>query len=158
MITAAILLCMMICDENDIPYKRYIDIIMDAMALQITGVSGFCSGFCSGADQRKHQSSASQAFVKGIHRWPVTGGFPSQRASNAENASIWWRHHEHTRLSPRHNTSMASDNLMYYFLAMPVWYITLTNISQWWIPDYIHWNLIALLILPIIHRKDNLSF
>ena len=25
---------------------------------------------------------------------PVTGGFPSQRASNTENVSIWWRHHE----------------------------------------------------------------
>ena len=25
---------------------------------------------------------------------PVTGEFPSQRASNAENVSIWWRHHE----------------------------------------------------------------
>ena len=24
---------------------------------------------------------------------PVTGKFPAQRASNAENASIWWRHH-----------------------------------------------------------------
>ena len=23
----------------------------------------------------------------------VTGGFPAQRASNAENVSIWWRHH-----------------------------------------------------------------
>ena len=23
---------------------------------------------------------------------PVTGGFPSQRTSNAENVSIWWRH------------------------------------------------------------------
>ena len=26
---------------------------------------------------------------------PVTGEFPSQRASNAENVSIWWRHHGH---------------------------------------------------------------
>ena len=25
---------------------------------------------------------------------PVTGKFPTQRASNAENVSIWWRHHE----------------------------------------------------------------
>ena len=25
---------------------------------------------------------------------PVTGEFPTQRASNAENVSIWWRHHE----------------------------------------------------------------
>ena len=24
---------------------------------------------------------------------PVTGEFPAQRASNAENVSIWWRHH-----------------------------------------------------------------
>ena len=24
---------------------------------------------------------------------PVTGGFPSQRTSNAENVSVWWRHH-----------------------------------------------------------------
>ena len=29
------------------------------------------------------------ALVRGIP--PVTGGFPSQRASNAENVSIWWR-------------------------------------------------------------------
>ena len=26
---------------------------------------------------------------------PVTGEFPAQKASNAENVSIWWRHHEY---------------------------------------------------------------
>ena len=31
----------------------------------------FTSTVYSGADQRKHQSSASLAFVRGIHRWPV---------------------------------------------------------------------------------------
>ena len=31
----------------------------------------FYSTVCSGADQRKHQSSASLAFVRGIHRSPV---------------------------------------------------------------------------------------
>ena len=30
---------------------------------------------------------------------PVTDGFPSQRARNAENVSIWWRHHEPTTLT-----------------------------------------------------------
>ena len=30
-----------------------------------------CSAVCSGADRRKHQRSASLAFVRGIHRWPV---------------------------------------------------------------------------------------
>ena len=44
---------------------------MDAMASQITGVSIIYSTVCSGADQRKHQSSASLAFVWGIHRWPM---------------------------------------------------------------------------------------
>ena len=43
------------------------DVIMSAMASQITGDSIVCSG----ANQRKHQSSASLAFVRGIHRWPV---------------------------------------------------------------------------------------
>ena len=38
---------------------------------QITGVSIVYSTVCSGADQRKHQSSASLAFVRGIHRRPV---------------------------------------------------------------------------------------
>ena len=29
---------------------------------------------------------------------PETGEFPAQMASNAENVSIWWRHHEHADL------------------------------------------------------------
>ena len=31
---------------------------------------------------------------------PVTGEFPPQRASNAENVSIWWRHHASPRDHP----------------------------------------------------------
>ena len=31
---------------------------------------------------------------------PVTGEFPAQRASNAENVSIWWRHHAMPKNSP----------------------------------------------------------
>ena len=38
---------------------------------QITGVSIVYSTVCSGADQRKHQSFASLAFVRGLHRWSV---------------------------------------------------------------------------------------
>ena len=63
---------------------------MSAMASLISGVWIVYSTVCSGADQRKHQSSASLAFVRAIHRWPVN---PAQRASNAENVSIWWCHH-----------------------------------------------------------------
>ena len=68
---------------------------MGAMASQITSLTIVYSTVYSGADQRKHQSSASLAFVTGIHR-ARTGEFLAQMASNAENASIWWRHHETT--------------------------------------------------------------
>ena len=44
---------------------------MSTMAFQITGISIVLSTVCSGADQRKHQSPASLAFVRGMHRWPV---------------------------------------------------------------------------------------
>ena len=39
--------------------------------VSITGVSIFCSTFCPGAHQRKYQSSAWLAFVRGSHRWHV---------------------------------------------------------------------------------------
>ena len=52
-------------------WTHYSDVIMSAMASQITGVSIACSTVCSGADQTKHQSSTSLAFVGEIHRWPV---------------------------------------------------------------------------------------
>ena len=50
---------------------HYHDVIMSTIASQITSLSIVCSIVCSGGDQRKHQSSASLAFVRGIHRWPV---------------------------------------------------------------------------------------
>ena len=51
--------------------EHYSDVIMSAMASQITGVLIVCLNVCSVADQRKHQSSMSLAFVRGIHRWHV---------------------------------------------------------------------------------------
>ena len=47
---------------------HYSDVIISAMASQITGVSIVWWTVCSGADQRKHQSFGSLAFVRGIHR------------------------------------------------------------------------------------------
>ena len=44
---------------------------MSAVASQITSVCIVCPFVSSGADQRKHQSSASLTFVRGIHPWPV---------------------------------------------------------------------------------------
>ena len=74
------------------PYwiNHYSGIIMGAMMSQITSITIVYSTVYSVADQRKHQSSASLAFVRGIHRWPVNA---IQMAGNAENVSIWWCHH-----------------------------------------------------------------
>ena len=44
---------------------------MSAMASQIISLTIVYSTFYSGADQRKHQSSASLASVRGIHRWSM---------------------------------------------------------------------------------------
>ena len=50
---------------------HYNDVIKSAMASQITSLTIVYSTIYSGADERKHQSSASLALVRGIHRWPV---------------------------------------------------------------------------------------
>ena len=68
---------------------------MGVIASQITSLTIVYSVVYSGADQRKQQSSASLAFVRGF---TVTGEFPAQMAGNAENVSIWWRHHEGSML------------------------------------------------------------
>ena len=47
------------------------DVIMNAIASQIICISVVCSTVCSGADEIKHQSSASVPFVRGIPQWPV---------------------------------------------------------------------------------------
>ena len=59
---------------------HYSDVTMGTMASLITSLTSVYSTVHPGADQRKHQSSASLAFVRGIHRrsvnsphkWPVT--------------------------------------------------------------------------------------
>ena len=51
--------------------SHYIDVKMSLMSSQITSLTIVYSTVYSGTDQTKHQSSASLAFVWGIHRWPV---------------------------------------------------------------------------------------
>ena len=50
---------------------HYNDVIMSAMASQVTSLTIVYSTVYPGVNQRKHQSSESMAAVRGIHRWPV---------------------------------------------------------------------------------------
>ena len=53
------------------PQYHYNDVTMGAIASQITSITIVYSTVYWNADQEKYQSSASLAFVWGIHRWPV---------------------------------------------------------------------------------------
>ena len=69
-----------LCEFRQILNGHYHDVIMGVVASQVTSLTHVYSTVYSDADQRKHQSSASLAFVRGIHRrpansphkWPVT--------------------------------------------------------------------------------------
>ena len=69
---------------------HYGDVIISTIASYITSLTIVYSNVYWGADQRN---------IKAPRHWPLcgeftgTGEFPAQRTSNAENVSIWWRHH-----------------------------------------------------------------
>ena len=69
---------------------HYNDVIMGALSSQITSPQLFTQTFIHA--QMKEN-------IKAPRHWPlcgdspVTGEFLAQRDSNAENVSIWWRHH-----------------------------------------------------------------
>ena len=138
------------------------------MASQITGVSIVYSTICSGTDKRKHHSSASLAFMRGIQ---VTGEFPAQRASNAENVSIWWRHHARIKtLSASWHIAyiMASYGMVMqkacestsivFSLDIPVWVAKCVSaIESSWIRDHTatheavrSWYLLAFTLMPVL--------
>ena len=59
------------CFACDLDLFQYNDVIMDAIASQITRLTIIYSIFYSDSDQRKHQSPAALSFVRGIHRGPL---------------------------------------------------------------------------------------
>ena len=71
---------------------HYNDVIIDAIASQITNLTIVFSTVNSDTDQRKISKLRVTGLCAGNS--PEAGEFPAQMASNAENVSIWWRHHE----------------------------------------------------------------
>ena len=72
-LSTCIMVVMDICKQFALIYNNchYNDVIMSPSASQITNFTIVYSTIYSGADHRKHQSSESMAFVRGINRWPV---------------------------------------------------------------------------------------
>ena len=75
------------CDNGATLHRtHYSDVILSAIASQLTGVSIIYSTASSDADQRKHQSFASLAFVRVIHRSPVN--YPHKRPVTGKMFSL----------------------------------------------------------------------
>ena len=82
----------------ELPPIHYSDIIMSSVASQITVVWNIYSTVCSGADERRHQSSASLAFVRGIHRGPVNSlhkGSVTRKMYPYDDVIMWLEFKQH---------------------------------------------------------------
>ena len=91
------------------PEGHYGDAIKSVRASEITNLTIVYSTVYSGAKK------TSKLHVTGLCEGnsPVTGEFPVLRACNAENVSIWWRHHDipetnHWRTTTKHKKARTS--------------------------------------------------
>ena len=77
---------------------HYNDVRMGPISSQITSLTIVYSIVYSDADQRKHQSSASLAFVRGIHRGPVNSPhkWPVKREMFPFDDVIMFQFHQNT--------------------------------------------------------------
>ena len=65
--------------------------------------------------QKSKKTSKLQVTSLCAGNLPVTGEFPAQRASSAENVSIWWRHHgmPNTKSTERSNSYLLGTNSLH---------------------------------------------
>ena len=84
-ICMTVVLCVEGFEDQQRPWIHDSHVIMSAMASQITSLNRLFG---------RRSKKTSKLCITGLHEWnsPVTGEFPAQRASDAENVSIWWRH------------------------------------------------------------------
>ena len=74
--------------------------------------------------QLSRSKKTSKLCVTGlcVGKSPVTGEFPAQKASNAENVSIWWRHYDGRILVGESGTDWSWAMIGIEWI----------NITQWW--------------------------
>ena len=131
------------CDDYllNVSY-HYNDVIMGAIASQITSRTIVFSTVYSDTDKKKHQSSASLAFVWGIHRrpvnsphkWPVTQTgrcFHLMTSSCIHHAVLFYSctvtSHEGLRIPSRPQPNFLSNSLF-----IRTKWVTFRNIDHLW--------------------------
>ena len=86
---------------------------------------------------RRRSKKTSKLRVPGLcaGNSPVTGEFPAQRASKAENVSIWWSHHEKSEFQK------ARDCFVIIYALIKFADLERVMIIWAWIINYIHLNM-----------------
>ena len=105
---------------------HYSDIIMGTIASQITSLTIVYATIYSGADKKKTSKLRVTGLCEGNS--PVTGEFPAQMASNAENVSIWWRLHGKRSMIAAHE---AGTGALYTWLTTDPWNLTEAVVDRW---------------------------
>ena len=108
-----------------VPNGHYCDVIMGTVASQITSRMIVYTAVYSDADQSKHQSSASLAFVWGIHRgpvnsphkWPVT-----RKMFPFDDVIMYW-------VISKHNDDCTIMQVFYELFG--IWWFRFTFLSLW---------------------------
>ena len=116
---------------------HYNDVKMIAVTSKITCLTIVYSTVYSGADQGKHQISASLAFVRGIHRWPMNSshkGSITRKCFHLMTSSwFWW------------GCSICSFWIPVIYgsilLRSPDWHWDNRNILQWRTSQWAPWGL-----------------
>ena len=94
---------------------HYNDVIMSALVSQITSITIVYSTVYS----RRISKKISKLRVTGLcaGNSPVTGEFPAQRDSNAENVSVWLRHHGSWAIDASNKELLHKQNTLQFPIA-----------------------------------------
>ena len=95
---------------------------------------------------RRRSKETSKLRVTGlcVGNSPVTGEFPAQRASSADNVSIWWRHHAIWRgcLTSTKNPFYKKDGRSISAMGFPIlmrWHLHIES-APWYLWNFSHHN------------------
>ena len=105
--------------------------------------------------------------IKTLRHWPlcgpVTGEFPAQMASNAENISIWWPHHDtkwnasvivHTQSITQRTYVMVTSLLRQNDVATSFWRNN-DVIIKWWNDWVVLWGCISWVVAILSQRTHD---
>ena len=104
---------------------------------------------------RRRSKKTSKLCVTGLcaENSPVTGEFPVQRSSNAENVFIWWRHHDSIKVVMCHFGTLyiVNNNIEFVHQVLLQWVINFTHIFHDFLSSRCHLIYAAKYVLTSIH-------